>query len=223
MNDDKNANIKKKIVKICKRLHKKNMLAAADGNVSYRVSDDEIYITPSGVVKAYMKPEEMACIKLNGEVISGNPSSERQMHLEVFRKCSQAKAVIHAHPPHAIAWTVARPELKELPAEAMSELILACGKIPIVPFAMPGTLGMGTNLHPFLPKCRVLVLARHGGLCWGEDLDEVHRGMERLEHSAQILVLANSLGGITKLDDDNVELLKELRQEITNKSGNIVL
>ena len=213
-----NSKIKKKILKICKRLHARNMLAAADGNVSVRLKYDQILITPSGVAKAFMDSDEIAIINLQGDVISGNPSGERLMHLEVYRRCPQAQAVIHAHPPHAIAFSIARPELKELPAESMSELILATGKIPIVSYARPGTASMGEVLANHLPEHRVMILARHGALSWGEDLDEAHRGMERVEHSAQILYLAEQLGGITFLPQEEVAYLRKMRQKIGDKS-----
>ncbi len=207
------------IVTICERLHARNMLAAADGNVSYRVTDDEILITPSGIAKAFMDPEQMAIINLKGETISGNPSSEKLMHLEVYRQCARAKAVVHAHPPTAIAWTVARPELEKLPSEFLSEVILATGDIPFVPYARPGTADMGKVLIPYLAKHQAMILRNHGALTWGADLDEAYRGMERIEHSAQILSAASRLGTLTALPKAEVEYLYELRKKI----GDILL
>ncbi len=196
--------IRRHIVEICRRLYDKNMLASADGNVSYRLSDERILITPSGLPKAFISVEDIAVINLKGEKLSGNASSEMMMHLEVYKNCPEAKSVVHAHPPYSVAWTIAEPELKELPAECMSELILAVGFIPIVPFARPGTLAMGKNLRPFLNQTRVMILARHGALTWGESLDEAYMGMERLEHSAQILTHAKSMGGLTYLGESDV-------------------
>lgn len=205
------------ILETCRELHRKNFLAAADGNVSVRLNDREILITPAGLSKARIRTEDLALITLENEVLQGKPSSERLMHLEIYRQCPQAKAVVHAHPPTAIAWTIARPELTELPAECMSELILAVGKVPVVPYARPGTLEMGTHLHPFLPSCRALLLARHGALCWGESLDEALGGMERVEHSALILKSAQELGGLTSLPAKEVEALREMRKKLGDK------
>ncbi|NCN95876.1 MAG: class II aldolase/adducin family protein, partial [Bdellovibrionales bacterium] len=144
------------------RLYSKNYLASCDGNLSFRISDDRILITPSGVSKGYLRPEDLAVVDLSGRVLEGQPSSEVKMHLAVYRKCPKAKAVVHAHPPHAIAWTVGRPELKALPSECLSEVILATGEIPIVPYARPGTEEMGSHMDPFLPSRRALILSRHG-------------------------------------------------------------
>ncbi len=206
------------IIQVCKNLYSKNMLAAADGNISYRVSDNEILITPSGVSKASAKAEDICIIDIDGNVKSGNPSSERLMHLQVYKSCPEAKAVVHAHPPHAIAWTVSHPELTELPATCLSEVILAAGKIPFIPYARPSTQAMGDNLKPFLPDCRLMILARHGALSWGESLEEAAMGMERLEHSAQILYLSESLKELTHLPQDEVNALKEMRKKIGPKT-----
>lgn len=206
------------IAEICRRLHARNLLAAADGNVSFRISDEEILFTPTGVNKAQLKNEDLAVVNLAGKVLKGKPSGERLMHLEVYRKCKKAKAIVHAHPPTAIAFTVAQPQLKELPAEALSELILAVGAVPIAPFARPGTLDMGTVLHPFLPHRRVILLARHGAISWGEDLEEAYNGMERLEHISQILKSAHDLGGITLLPPEEVAALRALRAEMGERS-----
>lgn len=194
------------------------MLAAADGNVSFRVSDHEIYITPTGINKAFMKISDMAVIDINGRILKGKPSSERLMHLEVFRRCPAAKSVVHAHPPHAIAWSVAKPEMKELPGESLSEVILAVGTIPIIPYARPSTANMGENLREFLPHNRVMILSRHGALSWGEDLNEAYNGLERLEHSAYILYLAQTLGGLTTLPTHEVVALREMRKKLGEKT-----
>jgi L-fuculose-phosphate aldolase len=210
--------MRERIVEICRRLHGRNLLAAADGNVSVRLSDNEILFTPTGVNKAYMRPEEIAVVTLDNKIVSGNPSGERLMHLAVYRKCPKAKAVVHAHPPTAIAFTVARPEMKELPAEALSELILAVGKVPVALYARPGTSAMGEVLEPFLPASRVILLARHGALSWGEDLEEAYNGMERLEHISQILKSAEALGGITSLPREEVEVLRAMRAKMGERS-----
>lgn len=207
------------IVTIAQRLYQRHMLAAADGNISLRWSDNEILISPSGVAKAFMSPQEIATITLDNQVLSGKASSERLMHLEVYRRCPEAMAVVHAHPPTAIAWSIAHPELKVLPSTGLSEVILACGDIPFVPYARPGTEDMGTHLVPFLPQYRALILSRHGALTWGESLEEAWRGMERIEHSSDILGRAQQLGGITSLPQEEIDVLREMRQ----KMGKILL
>jgi L-fuculose-phosphate aldolase len=198
----------------CRRLHAGGLLAASDGNLSVRLPNGLIAMTPSGVPKAKVQLGDLAHLQLDGTIEGGRPSSERAMHLAIYRAVPEAKAIVHAHPPTAIAWSLARPDLKELPADGLPEVILAAGRIPIVPMAMPGTEAMGANLLPFLPEHRLMILARHGGLCWGEHMDEAAGGMERLEQVAKILWLAETLGGAKPLSSIELGELRALRAKL---------
>ena len=205
------------LIEICKRLYNRNMLAAADGNISLKVADG-ILITPSGRPKAFIEEHEVALITIDNEIIYGSPSSERLMHLEVYKQCPEALSVVHAHPPTAIAWSVAFPEYKELPNNCLSEIVLAAGSIPIADYARPGTQNMGSVLSPHLPAYKLMVLSRHGALSWGVSLEEAYMGMERIEHSAEILYRAKTLNDLSFLKDEEMKALLELRKKIGKKT-----
>ncbi|MGZ6070951.1 MAG: class II aldolase/adducin family protein [Myxococcaceae bacterium] len=198
----------------CAQLHARGLLAAADGNVSVRQADGSIVLTPAGVNKARLRPGSLARVTLDGRILEGRPSTERAMHLAVYRACPEARVIVHAHPPTAIAWTLARPDLTELPTDALPELLLAAGRVPIVPYARPGTEEMGAVLLPFLPAHRLLLLSRHGALAWGESLEEAVNGIERVEHSAIILKAAAELGGTTPLPETELKALRALKARI---------
>jgi L-fuculose-phosphate aldolase len=198
----------------CRRLHAGGLLAASDGNLSMRLPNGLIAMTPSGVPKAKVRLEDLAYLQLDGTIISGRPSSERAMHLAVYQSVPEARAIVHAHPPTAIAWSLARPDMQELPSDGLPEVILAAGRIPIVPMAIPGTEAMGGNLLPFLPAHRLMILARHGGLCWGEHMDEAAGGMERLEQVATIMWKAEAMGGAKPLSREELAELRMLRAKI---------
>ena len=210
--------IREEIIKTATMLHDKNMLAACDGNISYRFDDSTILITPSGKRKFLLEEKDIAVIDIDGKVIEGIPSSEMLMHLEVYKMRADAKAVIHAHPPTAVAYSIAHPDAEEIPGKSFSELILAVGKLPIVPFQMPGSLEMGTALHPYIKNSKVMVLARHGAISFGEDLVEAYNGMERLEHSCEILLKAKCFGAVTELDDQTIDQLYSMRKKIGDKT-----
>ena len=208
--------IKQSIIQSAKQLYDKNLLAACDGNISYKISDDCILITPAGKPKSQLTSNDFAMIDINNNIISGEPSSERVMHLSVYRKCPKAKCVAHAHPPTAIAWTIAFPELTELPNKCMSEMIIAVGRIPIASYALPGTNAMAEAIESLLFS-RIIILARHGALCWGESILEATHAMERLEHCAEILMRAKQLGGLTELPVEQVRELYKIREQIGDK------
>ena len=206
--------IKRQLIEAAQQLYQKNYLAACDGNLSYKTSDDCILITPKGKPKAALMPDDFAVLNNQGHSLMGEPSSERSLHLCVYQHCPKAKCVIHAHPPTAIAWTIAHPELKELPNECLSEMIIAAGRIPIAPYALPGSSEMATAIESLLPAHRIIILARHGALCWGETIQEAAHAMERLEHSADILMRAKQLGGLTFLSKEQVAALYQIRKTI---------
>lgn len=206
--------IKQDIIAYARRAYQRQLLAAADGNISYRISDQAIHITPRGKSKADLQTAELACLDISGRILKGDPSSERLMHLAIYRAVPQARAIVHAHPMTAIAFTLARPHWTEIPTESLPEVILAAGYIPIAPYARPGSAAMGDVLLPYLPECRLLVLGRHGAVCWGESLAEAYQGIERLEQICTILHLAESLGGAQPLPEAEIEALKTLRQSI---------
>lgn len=210
--------IRSEIIGVAVMLHHKNMLAACDGNISYRYDDDTILITPTGKPKFLLSEEDIAAIDIDGNVISGEPSSEMLMHLEVYKERADARVVIHAHPPTAVAYSIAHPDAQEIPGTSFSELILAVGKLPIVPFQLPGSAEMGTALLPYIKDHKVMVLARHGALSFGEDLIEAYNGMERLEHSCEILLKAEGFGAVTELDEDTIEKLQLMRKQIGDKT-----
>ena len=205
------------IIRACSVLHAKNMLAAGDGNLSVLLPDGNILIPPAGRPKAFLEAHDMAILSPDGRAIKGKPSSESLMHLTVYATCPKAQACVHAHPPHIIAWGIARPQDLELPSRHMSELILAVGGVPFVPYARPGTQNMGDVLVPFLEKGhRALALRHHGAISWGEDLEEAMNGMERMEHSALCLKIASELGPISELPEEEI---LEFRRMFKDRGG----
>lgn len=206
------------ILKICRLLHQKDFIAGADGNVSFRLSDAEILITPSGKHKGFIAAADIAAITIDNQVVSGNPSGEREMHLEIYRRVPKAVCVVHAHPPTAIAWSVGRPSLKELPSRALSETILAVGRVPIARYARPTTSDMAASIRDLLPGNRVMILARHGAVSWGESAEEAYNGMERIEAISRILKMSEELGGISDLPDEEIAFLEKMRNEIGERT-----
>lgn len=200
---------KKNIIEVCQRLHKKNFLAGTDGNVSIFQKKDLILITPSGVSKNFLKVSDICSMTLKGRVVQGKPSSEKAMHLKIYREQKKARAVIHAHPPYAVSLSLSRPQWKTLPL-LLPETVIDLGHVPFVPYALPGTEEMANTLSPFLKKSCALILSHHGAVTWGKDLEAAYLRMERLEHSAQMIYLSEALGGGKPLKKKDLsQLLKK--------------
>jgi L-fuculose-phosphate aldolase len=179
------------LVEVGRRLERKGLIVALDGNLSVRLDDDVLLVTPSGVPKGEMTPDDLVRTDLAGQPLGpGQPSSEIGMHLGVYAQRPDVRAVIHAHPPTAIAHTVAGVSLAEpLMPEAWVEL----GPVPTVALAQPGTDAMREQVETPIRTHDVLMLERHGSLTVGPDLRVAMSRLEFLEQSARVSLIARLL------------------------------
>lgn len=132
---------------MCRLLYQRGYTVGHDGNVSLRLGEDQILVTPSGVGKGRLRPEMLVKCALSGEVLEGDrhPSSETPMHLMVYRERSDVRAVVHAHPPMATAFAVCRRPLGE---RYLTETVSGLGEVPVAPFALPSTREVRTASAP---------------------------------------------------------------------------
>ena len=192
-------------------LYDRGYVAANDGNISVRVGEGRLLITPSGVSKGRMTPDMLLVTDLDGTVIEGNrhPSSEGKMHLEVYRGRPDVNAVVHAHPPVSTSFAVCR---RGLETPYLSELVAGLGQVPCTPsFAMLSTEEVPQSVRPYLADHNALLLANHGALAWGGDLWEAFDRLETVEHTAKIVLNAQLLGGGIPLTEEEVARLQGLR------------
>ena len=207
MSDD----VRRDIVRVCKRMYERGLIAGPDGNVSVRITYDHILVTPRGFSKANVEENDLVLVTLDGKRAGGRhePSSEVDMHVAIYRAREDVNAVVHAHPPLATAFAVAGIGL---PRNVLPELEVQMGEVPVVPYATPGTKAMPEALAPFLPNYDAFLLANHGATTLGCTLAEAHQRMESLEHSANILLTARLLGRVNALGDDDARILAEARR-----------
>jgi L-fuculose-phosphate aldolase len=200
--------LKQDIVCICRMLHRKNYLAATDGNVSVRLGD-QLLITPSGVNKGIMEADQVLTVDLTGAVIAGTgqPSSEIQMHLLAYRLRADVNAVVHAHLPYATACTLAGIDLLE---PILPEVVITLGGIPTAPYATPGTAEVPEAIRAYVQEYDAILLARHGAMTVGRDVVDAYNKMEKLEHTARVVLAARLQGPLPPLSDAEVEKLKRI-------------
>ena len=197
------------ILDIGKRIYAKNFVAANDGNISCKVGENAIRITPTGVSKGFMHKEMLIKMDLQGNILEGThkPSSEYRMHLRVYLENAEVGAVVHAHPPMATAFAVAGIALDQpIYAEALSFL----GEVPLAPYGRQGTEAIPEAIAPYCKNYKALLLANHGVLTWGKDLTEAWYRMEAVEHYARILYYTRNLGNANVLNQAEVDYLKSL-------------
>ncbi len=203
--------LKQDIVRICRMLHRKNYLAATDGNVSVRLGD-RVLVTPSGVHKGLMEPDQVITVDLEGSVIAGagKPSSEIQMHLLAYRLRPDVHAVVHAHLPYATSCTLAGISLLE---PILPEVVITLGGIPTAPYATPGTAEVPAAIRDFIRDFDAILLARHGAMTVGRDVTDAYNKMEKLEHTARVVLAARLQGPVSPLPAAEVEKLRRLGEK----------
>jgi L-fuculose-phosphate aldolase len=195
------------IVAVCHRLYERGLIAGPDGNVSARLSDGSILVTPSGMSKGIVTDEHLVVVDKEGQVLEGElpPSSELRMHLRIYKRRADVRAVVHAHPPTATGFAVAGESFL---APVLPEVILQMGEVPLVPYATPGTDALADALDPYLDHHDALLLANHGATTLGTTLTEAHHRMESLEHAARILLAARAVGTVRELSAAEVQALR---------------
>ena len=198
----------------CGRLcYDRGLLTSNDGNLSVRLGEDRILITPSGVSKGRLSPHDLLLIDFQGRPVeegSGTkPSSETPMHLEVYKHRPDVRAVIHAHPVFATALTVAG---LDFPADILPETILLLGDVPVSPYAFPSSAEGAEAIRILIGQHDAILLKQHGTLTCGADLEQALLHLERVEHVAEVYWRARALGHVEHLSADAVQRLMTLRE-----------
>ncbi|MCI1902526.1 MAG: class II aldolase/adducin family protein [Enterococcaceae bacterium] len=185
---------KKEVLDVAKKAHQEKLVAGTSGNVSiYLKSKDLVVITPSSIPYASMKDSDISVITLDGKVVDGkhSPSSEWPMHTEIYRKLEKECALVHTHSPYATSFAVCNEGIPEILIE-MKPFI--GGDIKVVPFAPAGSQELGEITAPFLIDRNACLLANHGTLSVGDNLEKAFFSSIYLEDAAKIYHLAKSVG-----------------------------
>lgn len=189
--------LKKDMCDIGHRIWLKGFCAGNEGNHSIRISDDRVLCTPTGLSKGFLLPDDVCVVDMEGKQVEANPrgrkrTSEVLVHLAIYKKRPDVKAVIHSHPPHATAFAIAGIPLPEgLHPEA--EVFL--GKVKTAPYALPSTQALPDSLTPLIDaQTNTLLMGNHGSVSFSKDLTDAFYKLEILDAYCRILLLTKQLG-----------------------------
>jgi len=203
--------MRQEIVRVTRILANQRLIRSSDGNISIRLEDDRFLVTPSGLYKMAMEPDDPIIVDFSGNVIIGKPglkpSSELNMHLEAYRQRSDICAVLHAHPPFATALTIAGIPF---PVEYLPEVLIALGEVPVAQYGTPGTPDLGNSIREFIKSHNSVLLSHHGSITVGQTLEEALIALERMEHAAYTFYLAHNLGDPIPLLEGELIKLREI-------------
>lgn len=187
------------VAEMMHRLCAARLTTLTGGNVSLRIGDDLWAISPAGGDKSQLTEDDIAIMNLaGGNLIDGcRPSSEYKMHLEIYRNVPRVRAIVHAHPPTATAFTtLTEPIDCELTAEGYAVL----GRIEMVPYAITGSQELAVLVARHAANCDSLLLENHGALALGATLIEAFSRMEVIEAAAWQTFVARLMGGGRRLN-----------------------
>ncbi len=205
--------MKKAIAEVGRQLYDRGLVAGTDGNLSVRLDDDRIMITPAGLATGRLAEDDMVIVDGNGKHLQGRlrASSELLMHLFLYRKRPDVAACIHSHPPYATAFAVAGVAMSE---DVLPAVVVSVGKIPLTDYAPPGTEAVPKSLEPHVETCNAFLLRNHGLVTVGRSLDEAFHRHELVEHYARILFLARRLGDVERIPSDDFLGLEKMRRRL---------
>ena len=230
MSDEKCA--RRDIVEAGKRMYMRGYISAGDGNLSARISDDVIIATPSGVSKGFLTEDMLVRLDINGNVTGDGgdfagrgdgddsavgsrhsagrlkPSSEILMHLAIYRKSPDIKAVCHAHPPVAAAFAAAGVALDK---PFLQESVMMLGVIPVASYAKPGSQELADGAAEYCCEYNGALLEHHGAVTWGDNVMQALFRMESVEYTATVAMYSRMLGFDRTLGPERVNELIALR------------
>ncbi|HSM57557.1 MAG TPA: class II aldolase/adducin family protein [Candidatus Sulfomarinibacteraceae bacterium] len=211
--------MRQEIVRIGRLMYEKGFISANEGNISARLAPDRLLITPSGLHKAFLEPEELLLVDEDGALLPGQtpqseglePTSELPMHLEVYRRRPDVGAVVHAHPPITITLSIAGIPFDD---RLLPEMVVLLGRVPVTEYATPASEENARAIRGLIKEHDALVLKRHGSLTVGADPMEAFMRLETVEQSARVAFMLAQLGVENPLPDHQVEKLLEMRREM---------
>jgi L-fuculose-phosphate aldolase len=204
--------VQRDVIDYAKLLHDAGWVANHDGNVSARLADGKRFVaTPTATSKRMV--EDTIIVDVEGKVLSGRKKlfGEWHLHAACYKARPDVNAVMHAHPPSATAFGVARRALGVPP---LPEIVVSLGaNVPLLDYAMPKSPGQDVAIQKALTDgdADAFLLAGNGVVAVGADLEQAYLRLELVEHWAKILVAAASLGGAQALPADDVKKLLDAR------------
>ena len=216
---DAERDLRELICRVGRLMYQQGYVDGTGGNISARLADDRILMTPSGEATGFLAPDQLVIVNLAGERVDEpneanaelRPTSESSMHLECYRQRDDVMAVVHAHPPTAIALTLAGFDFQQC---LIPEMVVLLGLTPTAPYSTPSSKENRDAISHLIREHDVIMLSNHGSLTVAKSLWDAYLLLESLEHNAGIIHRALQLRGELKpIPADQIEKLVNYREQ----------
>lgn len=203
-------NIKEQLVYFSRLCYDNKYLSATDGNLSIRAGTSKVIVTASNTVKGKLTLSQLVMVNINGEKLSGSgkPTNELKLHLYIYKKRNDIKAVIHSHPHFCTAFAIAGITLDKI---TLPEVYLKAGKIPLAPYGTPHTGELPASIEKYVMNYNAVLLSNHGLVTYGSSLEEAYYLTEKAEQFAEISFYACILGGERELTKQQQNKLNKIK------------
>lgn len=204
-------NLKQELIEYGKLAGVKNFTPGFSGNISARCND-KIIITATGTANGYLKEDDFSVIDFSGNVIEGTkkPSSEKMLHVKFYQERPDVNYIFHVHSPYLTAFAAAGVELDK---NILPEIVYCFGKIPLAEYALPGSIELVENTAKYFNEYDVILMANHGVIVGGKDIQDTYLKLELCEAYAQTVINAKILGSVKILNEDEVKKIYSLRNK----------
>jgi len=199
---------REQLITIMERIYGFEMTTTSGGNLSILDENGDIWITPAGIDKGGLTPQDIICVKPDGTIVGPHkPSSEFPFHRAIYEKRPDFRGIVHAHPPALVAFSIARkiPKTSIIP-----QARIICGEVGYAPYRLPGSQELGAVIaETFAQNFDIVLLENHGVVTGAEDLLTAFQRFETLDFCARTLIHARKLGKVRKLAEEEIELSRK--------------
>lgn len=211
--------LREQICQIGQLMYQNQFIDGASGNISARLDAERILATPSGLAKGFMSPDQLIVVNMLGERIDEpttanehlRPTSELTMHLECYKRRPDVNGVVHAHPPTAVALTIAGYDFQRC---VIPEVLVTLGLVPTTPYATPASTENRDAISSLIETHDAIMLSHHGSLTVAKTVWDAYMRLETLEHAAKTLYMAEQMGGARRISPEQIEKLIVARQKL---------
>ena len=202
--------LRRELKKFSRWLSRLGFTPGTSGNLSVRLDSQRLLVTPTGVSKGMVEASDMVIVDLEGRLLEGSRkvTSELPMHLAIYSRRADVKAVVHSHPPIATAFACCGKPLDQILCQ---ESVMAVGVVPLAPYATTGTVEVAASMQPYLGPHDAILLENHGLVSYGKTLLDAFMKTETVEHLAHLALIAHQLGTARPLGEDRVQELRAAR------------
>lgn len=199
------------LCQISKLLFDRHLAAGTDGNISMRLDAQTMLITPSGICKGMLKPNQLLVETFDRQIVSGSlkSSKEDKVHIRIYRERPDVGAIVHTHPPASTAFAICG---ETIPADLAIELPMLIGPVALAPYAQPGTDEVPDSLDSLIAAHDAILLQNHGLICMGQDLVAAFNKMDALENAALSMIYARAAGQPQVIPAQSMAAIRQSRK-----------